>query len=158
APDDGRRACRLERRAAQRAARARGVRRVRVEGGPMTARFDRRRLLFGAGGSLLAIPLLESLAPRSAYAAPVAPKRLVVVRHNAGRMVGGAVDDPTMIPDVWAPAKVTGPLPQGMSPLLAPLDPIRQEVVTLDGIDNIVRLLGNTDGHTYPLLTSLTCV
>src|SRR5258706_11519007 len=122
----------------------------------MTPRFDRRKLLVGAGGSLLAIPLLESLAPRSAWALPVAPKRLIVVRHNYGRMIGGRPDGNGVIPHLWSPAQVTRPLPLTISPLLGPLAPIRQEIVTLDGIDNIVRLLGDADGHRYPLLTALT--
>jgi hypothetical protein len=128
----------------------------------MTTRFDRRKLLCGAGGSLLAIPLLESLMPRAAFAAPVAPKRFVIFRHSMGRLVGGRPDSNNVVPDRWSPMATTGPLPVGLSPLLAPLEPIRNEVVTVDSVDNIVRHLATgqaaADGHHFPTLTHLNCL
>jgi hypothetical protein len=128
----------------------------------MTTRFDRRRFLFGAGGALLSMPMLESLIPSKAYGGTAAPKRLVVIRHNHGRMIGNGVPGNGPIQDRWSPGSVTGPLAAGISPQLAPLDVVRNEIVTLDGIDNRVRHLGTsphgTDGHYYPTLTSLTCV
>ncbi|MEM6990416.1 MAG: DUF1552 domain-containing protein [Myxococcota bacterium] len=123
----------------------------------MTTRFDRRRFLFGAGGAMLAIPLLESIAPRRASAGGgLAPKRLVVVHHDQGRMVGNGLPD-----DWWSPGSVTGPLPPvGMAPstMLAELAPVRDEIVTLDGIDNLVRHASNMeDGHIPALVSTLTC-
>jgi len=123
----------------------------------VSQRFDRRRFLVGSGGALLALPMLEALAPRTGFAQTAAPpKRLVVVFHPHGRVVGpGGAEN-------WAPAAVSGPLPPvGTAPsgALAPLAPINNEIVTLGNIDNIVRhTSGDADGHASPSATCMTCV
>jgi hypothetical protein len=118
-----------------------------------TQRLDRRRFLVGAGGAVLALPMLEAFAPRAAFGAVAAPKRLVVVVHRHGRVAGSGGGQ-----DNWSPAAVTGPLPTGISPMLAALAPIRGEIVTLDGIDNLVRhTTGDGDGHFSGARTFLTC-
>jgi len=50
---------------------------------------SRRRFLYGAGGAALALPLLESLAPRKAgaQAAPTPAKRLIVVKSFSTQLV-----------------------------------------------------------------------
>lgn len=123
----------------------------------MSQRIDRRRFLIGSGGALLALPMLEALAPRTAFGQTAAPpKRLVVVFHPHGRVVGPGSTD------TWAPRATTGPLPPvGTAPsgLLAPLGPINDEIVTLGNIDNIVRhTSGDADGHASPSATCMTCV
>ena len=76
----------------------------------MSRHIDRRRFLIGSGGTLLALPMLEAFAPRTAFAQTVAPpKRLVVVLHPHGRVV-----QPTN--DNWAPRTTTGPLPPNSMP------------------------------------------
>jgi hypothetical protein len=136
-------------------------------------RIDRRRFLVGVGGAVLAIPMLESLSPRRAFAGPTpAPKRLIVVLHEHGRVVGGMPPGHALI-DWWSPGTSTMALPApstasnapGPSRMLAALAPITNEIVTIDGIDNVVRHAANdsgaalaTDGHFYPNLTCLTCV
>jgi len=122
----------------------------------VTQRIDRRRFLIGSGGSLLALPMLEAFAPRTAFAQTAAPpKRLVVVFHPHGRVV-------QPINDTWAPRTTTGPLPPvgtAPSPLLAGLAPISNEIVTLGNIDNIVRhTSGDADGHASASSTCTTCV
>ena len=122
----------------------------------MSQRIDRRRFLVGSGGALLALPMLEAFAPRTAFAqTAAAPKRLVVVFHPHGRVVGPGNDN-------WAPRTTTGALPPvgtAPSPLLAGLAPISDEIVTLGNIDNIVRhTSGDIDGHASPSATCMTCV
>ncbi len=123
----------------------------------MSQRIDRRRFLIGSAGSLLALPMLEALAPRTGFAQTAAPpKRLVVVFHPHGRVVGPGSNEN------WSPASATGPLPPvGTAPsgALAALAPISNEIVTLSNIDNIVRhTSGDADGHASPSATCMTCV
>jgi Protein of unknown function (DUF1552) len=123
----------------------------------VTQRIDRRRFLIGSGGALFALPMLEAFAPRTAFAQTAAPpKRLVVVFHPHGRVVGpGSAEN-------WAPLATTGNLPPvGTAPsgLLAALAPINDQIVTLGNIDNIVRHTSNDgDGHATPSATCMTCV
>src|SRR5262245_48140836 len=98
-------------------------------------RFDRRRFLVGAAGTVLALPVLEWHAPRVAFAQAVgSPKRLVVVLHSNGRTCGNGHNSQ----DNWSPRATTGALPAtgDLSPMLAALGPIRSEIVTVDGVDN----------------------
>lgn len=114
---------------------------------------NRRRFLLGASGAALALPRLESAF--GAVTPP--PKRLVVVVHRHGRVAGNGRNGQ----DNWSPRATTGALPAtgDLSQLLAPLGAIRSELVTLDGIDNLVRhTTGNGDGHHSGARTFLTCV
>lgn len=120
-------------------------------------RIDRRRFLFGSGGAMLALPLLESLAPRTAKGGgSTAPKRLLIVTHEQGRLVGNGTDG-----DWWSPRATTGPLAAAMAPsaMLAALAPIADQIVTIDGVDNLVRHASNMqDGHIPALVSALTCM
>jgi len=123
----------------------------------VSQRIDRRRFLVGSGGALLALPMLEAFAPRTAFAQTAAPpKRLVVVFHPHGRVVGPGSNEN------WSPRTTTGALPPvgtAPSPALAALAPINNEIVTLSNIDNIVRhTSGDIDGHASPSATCMTCV
>lgn len=122
-----------------------------------TMAFDRRRFLVGAGGACLALPMLRAFAPARAHAQARPPKRLVVVVHSNGRIAGNGRGGG----DWWSPGPTSGPLPPaGMAPsrLLAPLAAIRDEIVTIDGIDNVVRhASGDGDGHATSTETVLTC-
>lgn len=123
-------------------------------------RFDRRRFLAGASG-LLALPMLEALAPRGAFAQTAgAPKRLLIVHHQDGRLMGDGKMLNGAYNDWWSPSRATGPLPIGAppSPMLAPLQAIRDEVVTVDGVDNLVRhCVDDGEGHLPAQKTVLTC-
>ena len=124
-------------------------------------RIDRRRFLLGAGGSMLALPMLQMFAPRRAFAEPVAsPKRVVLVVHHHGRMVGHDNSSGAALPeDGWSPNAGAYPATGDLSPLLAALGPIRDSIVTLDRIDNRARHMSpDSDGHLSASLTSLTCV
>ncbi len=121
-------------------------------------RIDRRRFLLGASGAALALPMLEAFAPRQAFGAITAPpKRLVVVVHRHGRVAGNGRAGQ----DNWSPRTTSGALPAtgDLSQMLAALGSIRNEIVTVDGIDNLVRhTTGNPDGHHSGARTFLTCM
>jgi hypothetical protein len=122
---------------------------------------DRRRFLVGAGGSVLALPMLESFLGRKAYAQPAAPKRLVVIMNPHGRLVGNGRIKDGVAQDTWSPLTKTGPYPAtgDLSPQLAALGEVRNDIVTIDGVDNLVRhMVDDPDGHTPCNLTVLTCV
>ena len=156
ATDRGR-ACFVEWRCRSRPRSSHGHGCISLPDGPMSNRIDRRCFLVGAGGAMLAIPMLEAFAPRRARGQQVAPpKRLVIVTHDNGRMVGNGAPD-----DWWSPRKTTGALPAtgAISQMLAELGDVRNEIVTIDGIDNIVRHVAKdmSCGHTDADLTVLTC-
>lgn len=126
-------------------------------------RLDRRRFLVGAGGAMVALPMLEAFAPRVAHGQMAAPpKRLVMVVHQHGRTVGCGLNDKAgKLNEAWSPLNKTGAYAATgtLSPLLAALGEIRNEIVTIDGIDNLVRHISNdTDGHLSPIRTCATCV
>lgn len=124
---------------------------------------DRRRFLLGAAGGMLALPMLEAHTPRVAYGQSAAPpKRVVFVVHSNGRPVGGGFKkDGAPVEDAWAPLTKTGAFPAtgDLSPLLAALGSNRNEIVTINGVDNLVRHACNDeDGHVSSTRTCMTCV
>jgi Protein of unknown function (DUF1552) len=120
----------------------------------MSQKLDRRRFLFGVGGAVLALPMLEAFTPRELRAGTnTPPKRVVFMMHPHGRPL-----DDTDGPDIWSPRTTTGALPTNLSTALAALAPIRDKIVTIDGIDNIVRhATGDDGGHGSAGTTCLTC-
>jgi len=83
---------------------------------------NRRRFLGGAG-ALIALPFLPSLLPRVARGAdPVVPRRFIGFYLPCGIVMSN-----------WTPAAEG---PAWTSPILAPLDPYRNRVLVLSGIDN----------------------
>ncbi len=125
------------------------------------SRFDRRRFLLGAAGAALAVPMLETFAPRTAFAQTAgAPKRLLIIHTQDGRLMGDGHLVGGVFNDAWSPARVTGPLPVGAPPSrqLAALQPIRDEIVTLDGVDNLIRHTNpDGEGHIPAQQSILTC-
>src|SRR3954469_20890055 len=108
----------------------------------MSQRFDRRKFLFGASGAALALPMLEAFAPRTAHGQTVtAPKRVLFVVHPDGRVIGDGMVTNGVRQDLWSPGATTMNLPTSgaPSPMLAALEAIRNEIVTIDGIDNLIR-------------------
>lgn len=102
------------------------------------ARLHRRSVLRGAGGVAVALPLLEAMLPRRAYAAP--PRRLAVFFTPNGT-----------IRENWLP---TG----GMSdfvlgPILRPLEPHRGDIVVIDGVD---QMQSGLDVHIRGMACMLT--
>jgi hypothetical protein len=109
------------------------------------SQISRRRWLRGAGGTLVALPFLESFASAQ-EAGGVFPKRLVVFMHPHGTVA-----------DRWRPA-TTG-AGYAFTDILRPLEAQRDRMLVLSGIDNIARLeqkAGN--GHNPPGRTLFSCM
>jgi hypothetical protein len=86
-------------------------------------RLSRRALLRGAGGVAIALPWLEVMGvPKPARAQPMAAQRFVSVYTPGGTVLGK-----------WRPTgSETAPV---LSPILAPLEPIKNKLLVLDGLD-----------------------
>lgn len=94
-------------------------------------RFPRRTVLRSALGAAIALPWLESLAPRRVHAQTQSPKRFVVMFSPNGTL-----------PDLWTP---TGDETDFELPtLLSPLAEHREQLVILSGID---QMGSGGDGH-----------
>lgn len=106
---------------------------------------SRRAILRGAGGAALGLPLLELTA--GAQLQP--PKRFLLVS------VGHSVDVTRGV-DSWLPR---GDWAQ-LSPILAPLIPLRDKLLVISGIDNLLCSSGlvPTNGHNYSSRSLLTCM
>jgi hypothetical protein len=110
---------------------------------PRPSPFSRRNFLRGAGGATLALPFLPSLG-RAGGGGPTAPRRLVVVVQPQG-----------FIMDEWRPTG-TGSDFQ-LSPILSPLEPLRDRIVVVSGLDNVAPDLNyGAGGHSSALKSILT--
>lgn len=90
----------------------------------MSFRLSRRTLIRGAGSIAIALPWLEAMTPeRPAEAAAGAAKRFVAVYTPGGTVL-----------DKWRPNGGTETA-FALSPILAPLEPVRDRVLILDGVD-----------------------
>lgn len=109
----------------------------------MSRGLSRRTALRGAAGAAVALPMLDVMRP--ARAAFTYPKRLVIVFSSCG----------TIAPS-WNPTGGTTDFK--LSPILAPLEPHRGEVVILRGIDNVTGKNQNLDNqHDAGMSHLLTC-
>ncbi len=116
----------------------------------MTHRISRRAFLRGAGGLAVALPLLDRFAARprrSAAAGPLAaagfPTRFVVFWTANGTH-----------PSNWFPTG--GETDYTMSPYLAPLEPHRDQLLILQGIDMPSAVAGAGDDHQRGIGACLT--
>jgi hypothetical protein len=90
----------------------------------MKSPMSRRALLRGAGGVAIAMPFLDAMGPRSAFAqAPKAPQRLFTFLIENG-----------MVPSAWFPTGTEKDFKMGAN--LAPLVPHQKNLILLDGLDN----------------------
>jgi hypothetical protein len=104
---------------------------------------SRRRFLGGAA-SLVALPWLASLAPRSASARVASPRRFIAFYvPNGIRM------------DAWTPS-TTGP-EYALTPILSPLSSIRQKVLVLSGLANAPAHPDGPGDHAAGTAGFLTC-
>ena len=104
---------------------------------------SRRRFLGGAAG-LVALPWLESLAPRVAGAHSAIPKRFVAFYvPNGIRM------------DAWTPT-TTG-TDYALTPILSPLKSVRQKVLVLSGLANAPARPDGPGDHAAGTAGFLTC-
>jgi hypothetical protein len=105
---------------------------------------SRRTLLRGAGVSM-ALPWLEAMAlpARKAGAAGLFPKRFISFTQPNG-----------YIRDAWVPTG--GETDFKLSRSLAPLEPVRSDVLILEGVDNRAATRGPGDDHMRGMGTMLT--
>ena len=104
---------------------------------------SRRALLRGLGGVALGLPLLQTL-PRAARAQGAFPKRLVVFFNPNGTLK-----------ELWSPRGGTE-TDFALSPLLAPLERHKQDLVIFDGVDMAVADTGPGGPHNRGMATLLT--
>jgi hypothetical protein len=108
-------------------------------------RLDRRTVLRGAG-TAIALPLLESMLPRRVIGAGAKPPvRMAFLFAPNGKHM----------PD-WTPAQ-EGPL-DGLPPALAPLGPMKSEVLQLSGLGLSTEGAEVCGGHSCTVGQFLTCV
>lgn len=108
----------------------------------------RRGFLRGAGGVALGLPFLETLHSPAQAGGSSTPVRLVIMLHPQGTIL-----------DAWTPS-ATG-TQFDLPPALAPLEPIKDDIVVLSGLHNgVLPIIGNS-GHGVAepsLLTSMPMV
>lgn len=109
----------------------------------MTKRPTRRVFLRGAGGVAIALPWLEFFNLRHARAQPATPaqaQRYITVFTPGGTVL-----------NKWRPTGTeTAPV---LSPILAPLEPMKQRLLVLDGIDMTSAVGGIHESGIVAMLT-----
>ncbi|MDX2019410.1 MAG: DUF1552 domain-containing protein [Deltaproteobacteria bacterium] len=101
----------------------------------------RRTLLRGAGKVAVALPFLEAMRP--ARAASVVPKRFVFMFSPCGSIAKS-----------WTPTG--GETDFQLSRILKPLEPLKSDVVILNGVDNIASMNGPGGAHQVGIGALLT--
>jgi hypothetical protein len=102
-----------------------------------------RRLFLGAGAVAVGLPLLEAMLPRRASAATGPGRMLFMLVPNGIHM------------QAWTPSQ-TGP-DYALTPILAPLEPIRHKVHVLSGLRNDPARPDGAGDHTSGVGSFLTC-
>jgi len=143
--------------------------------GVVQSRVSRRLFLSGAGGAMLAMPLLESLLSKTAQAqASAAPKRFIVMKSFSTQLIkqwypgftgngyalknskyqGSKADDTTLLtqklvagmPYTWAPLR-DFETPTGISGILGPkLNPFLDKLTLIRGLDFLPSVNHNFGG------------
>ena len=111
------------------------------------AHFDSTDATFlrGAGGAAIGLPLLEAMSPLGrAHAQTAAPPKRFIVFFSP---------DGTIKP-AWTPTGSGSTFT--LSRILAPLEPNRQHIVVLDGVDNVAATKGLGDDHMNGMGAMLT--
>jgi len=103
----------------------------------------RRSFLRGAGGIALALPMLESVGPARAGGS-TAPVRYLQFMHVQGTLW-----------NEWAPSG--SPDAMVLSPILSPLEPLRDSILPVMGCDNPSASEYGVNGHVDSGRTLFTC-
>jgi hypothetical protein len=108
-------------------------------------RTSRRRFLRDLGIGAAAIPFVNGLHTLRAdpSGTSAAPKRLIVVFSPNGTL-----------PDEFWPDEFGPEIPLALKPILSPLDPYREQMLVLKGVDNKIR--GDGDNHMRGMSCLLT--
>jgi hypothetical protein len=85
---------------------------------------SRRTILRGAGGAAVALPWLEAMFPRRAHAAAAPARRFIVMFSPNGT-----------IPSAWTPVAGTSEADFTLSPILAPLEAHKADLVVISGLE-----------------------
>jgi len=94
-------------------------------------RLSRRAVLRGAGSIAIALPWLEIMRQeRPAHAAPAPAKRFVGVYTPGGTV---HADENSVFPEQWSPTGTETNF--RLSRILAPYEPVKSQLLVLDGID-----------------------
>ena len=99
----------------------------------MNRPLSRRTILRGAGGAAIALPWLEAMLPRRAHAATAPARRFIVMFSANGT-----------IPPAWTPTPGTSETDFALSPILAPLEAHKADLVVISGLE---QKGGGGDGH-----------
>jgi hypothetical protein len=112
----------------------------------MTRRHWNRRAFLRTGGVALALPLLESMRPRRSAVAATGdvPLRLLVIYTPNGMHMAD-----------WTPAAAGTDF--ALPPILTPLEPVRQDILVLSGIDNPPAETEGFGQHAPATASFLTC-
>ncbi|MBL4683735.1 MAG: DUF1552 domain-containing protein [Nannocystaceae bacterium] len=95
----------------------------------------RRKFLKGAGGLAVGLPFLPSLAGRAHADCDSGVRRMIVIHQQQG-----------MIMEEWHPRGVGSSFE--LSPILSPLEPVRDDLVIISGLDNLgPQITINQSGH-----------
>ncbi len=105
----------------------------------------RRRVLRAGAALTIGLPFLPSLAPKAAASGDELPKRLLILLSANG-----------VVPEDFFPAQVGQDFSLPFS--TAPLEPFREQLLVLDGIDSKTYLNQSGNGHTKAGSHTLTCV
>jgi hypothetical protein len=90
----------------------------------MKSPISRRALLRGAGGVAIALPFLDAMGPKSAFAAPAqAPRKMFTFLIENG-----------VVPSAWFPTGTEKSFKLGS--ILTPLVPFQNNLILIDGLDN----------------------
>jgi hypothetical protein len=110
-------------------------------------RLSRRAVLRGAGSIAIALPWLEIMEPEGrAYGAGVPAQRFLAVYTP-----GGSVIQPT---NKWSPTGTE--LAPILSPILAPLEPVKSKILIVDGLDMASAVGEQHQAGIIALLTGTT--
>lgn len=107
-------------------------------------RITRRTLLTGAGGIAIGLPFLSAmLKPGRSHAQTTAPQRFLVFYSSGGTVL-----------DKWRP--VGTPDNFMFQDMLSPLNPFKQKLVVLDGLDLDITSIGTGHPHSRGMAGVLT--
>ncbi len=99
-------------------------------------RLSRRTVLRGAGGVALALPLLEAMRPRMVQAQTATPRRVMFVFMPNGN-------------DIKTRFTAKGETTYALGEFLKPLEPYRNEMLMLNGINKMLNLLSGAKGDNH---------
>jgi len=120
-----------------------------------TSRLSRRAVLRGAGSIAIALPWLEIMRMERTADAQTAPaQRFLAVFQPGGSVVAQPAGSTTTPANRWVPTGTeTAPI---LSPILAPLEPVKNKILIVDGLDMASAVGEQHQAGIIALLTGTT--